>query len=169
MKNFTTLMILILSIVGCEPSQPVASPEDSTHFNEKSIIGTWVAMPLDEDGGYDIPYIYQITKDTIFYFDADYGYAEYNPSDQYTYCSNDSVWHLRGEVEYDYDEANQVVRGKSGWVSIIDVEWFIEYSGSDEIFATERIGLDEAYIWDRTGGLRDAHVFRTKGFKVIGK
>lgn len=158
---FVAAFIAVLLFSGCGER---IKPDDITQFSTSSIVGVWVA--IDEDNNGDILYYYDIKSNShLLYVEQDAGDARYDKADGYMHCSADCQWYTAGDMTYTFDEKKQVIRCHTGDLWFFDVESIIQTLGSDEIFDVKRKGLDEAMIYDKTGWLLDAHVFRIKGVK----
>ena len=140
------------------------TPDDPTKFSTKSIVGTWVAIGNDNE----VLYYYDLKSDSrLLYVDPAFtgGQAAYSSADGCMHITKDMEWEQKGDVEYIFDEDKQVIRCTSGTLSGFNVEYIVGLLGSDEIFAVKRVGIDEGWIYDKTGWLKDAHVYRIKGIK----
>jgi hypothetical protein len=164
MKTKKSLMMLLFAtmvLVSCTGRE--TEPEDTTKFSEKSIVGTWVTV--NEDG--TVGYYYDIKSDShVHYVERANGNAYYK-EDGYMYTSQDIEWKIAGDLKYIFDESAQIIRCTSGILWGFTVESFADFLGSDEAFRVERKGLDEAYLYDLSGWMKDAHVYRIKGTKTI--
>ena len=140
------------------------TPDDPTKFSTKSIVGTWVAIGNNNE----VLYYYDIKSDShLLYVDPAHtgGQATNSSADGCMHITKDMEWKQKGDIEYTFDEDKQVIRCTSGTLSGFKVEYIVGLLGSDEIFAVKRVGIDEGWIYDKTGWLKDAHVYRIKGIK----
>lgn len=160
---FALACAMCLVFTNCEKTGPSISDDDVTKFNTNSIVGVWVAV----DTNNEVEYYYDITSNRhLYYVDQIFdvqGRAVYNPSDGYLHTTQTLEWNQSGDLTYTFDEAKQVIRCHTGTIWGFDAKAVISMLGSDEIFDTRRIGLNEGYIYDKTGWLKDAHVYRIKG------
>jgi len=165
MKNKSFLIVLLIACSFCVSCNTSNQPEDTTRFSTKSIVGTWVAI---DSANYDVLYYYDIKDDShLLYVDqiCTNGDAKYSPSDCCMHTTKGKTWTPSGDLIYVFDEDNQVLRCTDGTLWGFDVSFIVGLLGSDEIFDVKRIGLDEAYIYDKTDWLLDAHIYRIKGVK----
>lgn len=173
-------MLLIgscLLFVGCAKEDKSNAPDDPTKFSKSSLIGKWAAV--DDSSGIVNCYFDIISESQVKYYDASDAWTEFGidgggvyiggPNsasyykDGYLYTSSKTEWELLGDIEYRFDEKEQIIHGIGGDLMDFDVKFIIGLLGSNEIFQVKRIGQDEAYIYDLTGLLDDNHIFRIKG------
>ncbi len=173
-------MLLIgscLLFISCAKEDKGNVPEDPTKFTESSIIGIWVAV---DSLGY-VNYYYDIVSaSNVKYCEASDSGSSWEYSlmeglsinvnhsasyykDGYLYTGKETEWEVAGDLGYYFDEKNQILHATGGSLWGFDVMFLSGLLGSDELFRVERIGIDEAYISDLTGWIKDAHVFRIKG------
>lgn len=165
---FLVLYVAAVCFTGCTDSTVAANdePDDPTMFSKKSIVGIWVAI----DSKSRVLYYYDIKSNSHLH------YVEYDSStdddawayygeDGYMHTTNNIEWNVKGDMTYNFDESEQVIRCTKGTLWGMSVSTLVFLLGSDEIFEVKRIGLDEGYIYDNTGYLKDAHVYRIKGTK----
>ncbi len=159
-KNLFLLSFVLLTMTILFTScGKETEPEDISKFSTKSIVGIWVAV--DENN--EILYYYDIKSDKHLEYVEYSGDAATYGDDGYMHISDKTVWKSKGDMVYIFDEKDQVIRITDGTLYGFDAKAIAELLGSDEIFDVQRLGLDEAFIYDKTGWLLDAHVYRIKG------
>ncbi|MCQ2342587.1 MAG: hypothetical protein MJZ75_03720 [Paludibacteraceae bacterium] len=185
MRNHSLFMLSLIGscllFVSCTKEDKGNTPEDTTKFSKSSLIGKWAAV--DDSLDYVNLYYDIVSESQVKYYDASDAWTEFGIDDEgdlhiggpnstsyyrdgYLYTSSNTEWELLGDVEYYFDEKEQIIHGSGGELLGFGVTFLTSLLGSDEIFRIERIGQDEAYIYDLTGLIDDAHIFRIKGVRT---
>jgi len=151
------LLFAVFSLCNCQKESTEPEVEDPTKFSESSIVGIWAAVYSNGEVGYyyDIKSNYH-----LLYVERNEGYAYYK--DGNLHQTSNTQWGTAGDMEYLFDTDQQVIRCFSGYCWGFNVSLLVGLLGSNEIFQVNRIGLDEAWIYDNTEWLKDAHVYRIK-------
>jgi len=157
-KHILLLLSAVLCLCNCQQGKTDPEVDDPTKFSTSSIVGIWAAVYSDGE----VAYYYDIRSDShLLYVERNEGYAHYQNGSLYQ--TTDVEWGTAGDMEYVFDTDHQTIRCLSGQCWGFSVSFLVGLLGSDVIFNVERIGLDEAWIYDNTGGwLKDAHVYRIK-------
>ena len=182
MRNHSLFLLSLIGscllFVSCAKEDKSNAPDDPSKFSKSSLIGKWAAV--DDSLGYVNCYYDIVSESQVKYYDASDAWTSWSYSligggdievyhsasyykDGYLYTSSKTEWELLGDIEYRFDEKEQIIHGIGGDLMDFDVKFIIGLLGSDEIFQVKRIGQDEAYIYDLTGFIENAHIFRIKG------
>ncbi|MBR1716900.1 MAG: hypothetical protein IJ718_04685 [Paludibacteraceae bacterium] len=172
---FFVVCSVMFFMAGCSPK---SSPENPTQNNSESIIGIWVIVDSinQVSGYYDIldeshcqyvaaSYFYVSigqVSDTIKNYEGD---AIYNPNDGCMHTTEIFKWNQDGDFTYLYDKEKQVFKIIDGTFLGFSCKTIISMIGSDEIFDVNRIGVNEAFLLDKTGFIKNQHIYRVNGIK----